>query len=224
MSLSFRHLITLLSLVAFELFPSIKDIMSLSNSSSNHALLSLFHPSAIIMSLKFLSQIPSSNHALLSLVALWNSFPPLKSSKLSLLPLFFSLHQSHYVSQIPSSNHAFWNSFFVESLKFRHICLLNLFPSIKAIMSLSNSPLESLKFRHLITLLPLVAFGTLSLHQSHYESLKFCHLITPLLSLVAFELFFSLHQSHYESLKFRHLIKLSTFVGCWNSFPSIKPL
>ncbi|CAE1323388.1 unnamed protein product [Acanthosepion pharaonis] len=225
-SLKFRHLITLyFRWLPLELFSFSKE--------------SLFHPpSNSFPSIKahstfpLFSQIPSSNHALLS----FGSFELLHQSHYESLkfrhlitlyfrwlPLeLFSLHQSHY-----------------ESLKFRHLITLYfrwlplLFPSIwnsvinhaslvafGTLFPLHQSHYESLYFRWFTHSFPSIkAIMSLqklsfSLHQSHsvsqiphYESLKFRHLITLYFRWLPLELF-SLHQSHYESLKFRHLITL----------------
>ncbi|CAE1323391.1 unnamed protein product [Acanthosepion pharaonis] len=194
-----RYLSRLLSLVAFELFSSIK--------ASIKAIMSLFQIKAVMESLRHL----------ITLYFRWlplELFPSIKA--------IMSLSNSLY------------------SVVFLFGCLWNSFPSIKPIMSLSNSlyfslfalelflhqsHYESLKFRHLITLyfrwfwsMPL-EFRHLIFHQSHYESLKLSS-NHALLSLVAFETFF-LHQSHYESLKFRHLITLYFRWLPLDSFPSI---
>ncbi|CAE1323393.1 unnamed protein product [Acanthosepion pharaonis] len=205
------------------LFPP-SAIMSLSNSLYFRWLpLELFPPSSHYRSLKFrhlitlyfrwlplnsfpsikayVSQIPSSNHALLSLVALRLFSPPKPLWVFSQIPLF-PPSKPLWISQIPSSNQA------LLSL----VCPLELF-------SPPSKPYESLKFRlsqfhHLITLyfrwLPLELFPSI---KAIMESLKFRHLITLSLS------FLVLHQPLRLFLsKFRHLIR-STFVGCLASFP-----
>ncbi|CAE1323394.1 unnamed protein product [Acanthosepion pharaonis] len=242
-SLKFRYLITLYSLVAFELFSSIKAIYE---SLKFRHLITLYF---LLFFPPFVSQILSAP----GLVA--HSFPYQAIMKL------FSLHQSHYRSlkfchlitlyfhwlplELFSSIKA------IMGLKFRHLITLifrwlplELFsPSI---MSLSNSVINHalfslVAFRTLFppsnhvsqiqssnhALLSLVAFELFSLHQRHYESLKFVsfrHLITLYFLLVCHWLF-SLHQSHYESLKFQSSNHaLLSLVALWNSFPPSKPL
>ncbi|CAE1323398.1 unnamed protein product [Acanthosepion pharaonis] len=179
------------------------------------------------------SQIPSSNHALLSLFAFWNSF----------------LHQATGVSQIPSSNQALlfvvlpFELFSLhqsqyESLKFRHLitlyfrcCLWNSFSlhqSHYESQILSSNPLPplvclpfELYFLHFESLDSIKAIMTLFPPQipssNHallslvplvaFQNSRFHHLITLCFSLVPFELFPS-SKAIMSLLKFRHLITL----------------
>ncbi|CAE1323396.1 unnamed protein product [Acanthosepion pharaonis] len=213
-SLKFRHLITLnFRWLIWNSFPSIKAIMSLN---SGHLITLYFRllPLDSFPSIKaiMVSQIQSSNHAQLSLVAFGTLFPPSKPLRsLPQIPSFHALstlflHQSHY-----------------ESLKFRHLITLYFRWLPLEPFFLHQSHYESLKFLSQIpssnhAQLSLVAFGTLFLHQSHM-SLKFRHLITLYFSLVAFETLFPPSKPYYESLKFRHLITLYFRWLHLNSFP-----